>query len=180
MNNIDIKQRYWHAVYVSSRQEKKVMEQLQLKEVEAYVPLVKTLRQWSDRKKMVEFPLINGYVFLNISRLEHELIYDVRGIVNFVRTEEKIAVIRENEIDRLKQLVSLGYQIEAEAIGRTYREGDKVRINSGVMAGVEGYVVDRGNGKNMEVLLESIGQCIRIKLPQEAFSMIEETALVLA
>jgi transcription antitermination factor NusG len=55
----------WHAVYVSSRTEKKINDLLNNKGIEAYVPVVKTMRQWSDRKKMVEMPLLNGYVFVN-------------------------------------------------------------------------------------------------------------------
>ena len=54
----------WHAIYVASRQEKKVLEALLNKKIEAYLPLIKTLRQWSDRKKLVEFPLMPGYVFV--------------------------------------------------------------------------------------------------------------------
>ena len=54
----------WHAVYVSSRTEKKITDLLNNKGIEAYVPIIKTMRQWSDRKKMVELPLLNGYVFL--------------------------------------------------------------------------------------------------------------------
>ena len=165
--------KYWHAVYVSSRQEKKVAEQLFARGIEAYAPLIKRMRQWSDRKKMVEFPLINGYVFVNVHPLEYEIIYDTNGIVNFVRADGKIAVIREIEIERLKQLVNLGYQIEAESISRKYKEGDKVKITSGALMGIEGYVVDSSLGKNIEVLLESIGQCIRVKMPKEAFSLLE-------
>jgi transcription antitermination factor NusG len=59
--------KYWHAIYVSSRAEKKVCENLSNKNIEAYVPVVKTIRQWSDRKKKIELPLISGYVFVRIS-----------------------------------------------------------------------------------------------------------------
>jgi transcription antitermination factor NusG len=72
------------------------------------------MRQWSDRKKMVEFPLINGYVFVNISALEIDKTLQTKGIVNFVRESGKVAVIREEEMNRLKQLVDLGYQIESD------------------------------------------------------------------
>jgi len=165
--------RYWHAIYVSSRQEKKVYEALILKGLESYLPLVKTMRQWSDRKKMVEMPLINGYVFLNVATTDYQSVYDTFGVVNFVRSEGKIAKIRAIEIERLKQLVDLGYQLEAESISRKYKEGDKVKITSGALMGIEGFVVSSNSGKNIEVLLESIGQCIRVKLPKEAFSLIE-------
>lgn len=155
----------WHALYVSSRSEKKVAETLLSKKVEAYVPLVKTMRQWSDRKKSVELPLLNGYVFVNISPAQNELVMQTKGVVNFVRSEGKIALIRDYEIDRLKQLVALGYHLEAGGMRREYREGDKVKISSGVLKGIEGYVVDGSEHKQIEVLLESIGQCILVKLP---------------
>ena len=90
-----------------------------------------------------------------------------RGVVNYVRSEGKIALIREIEIDRLKQLVELGYQMEVTGITKKYKEGDKVKISSGVLKGIEGYVVGAGDNKQIEMLLESIGQCIRVKLPNE-------------
>lgn len=160
-------EKFWHAIYVSSRTEKKISESLLSKNIEAYVPIVKTMRQWSDRKKMVELPLMNGYVFVKISEKEKDVVAQTRGVVNFVRSEGRIAVIREFEINRLKQLVELGYQLEAESISKTYKKGDKVKISSGALKGIEGYVVEGKDSRFIEVLLESIGQCIRVKLPQE-------------
>ena len=164
---INSKIKNWHAVYVSSRTEKKITELLNSKGIEAYVPIVKTMRQWSDRKKMVEMPLLNGYVFVYINSTEKDKVLQTRGVVNYVRSEGKIALIREVEIDRLKQLVQLGYHMEVTGINKKYKEGDKVKISSGVLKGIEGYVVDANENKQIEVLLESIGQCIRVRLPNE-------------
>jgi transcription antitermination factor NusG len=160
-------EKHWHAIYVKSRTEKKVAEELNSKGVEAYAPLVKTMRQWSDRKKMVEFPLLNGYVFVHINEKEHDEVLQTRGVVSYVRSEGKKARIRQVEIDRLKQLVELGYQLEARGIDKNYVPGDRIKINSGVLKGLEGYV--SGNRENgvIEVLLESIGQCIKVTLPRE-------------
>jgi len=160
-------ERSWNALYVNSRSEKKTGENLQAKNIEVYVPLIKTMRQWSDRKKMVELPLMNGYVFVNITPKENDTVIQTKGVVNFVRSGGKIAVIRQVEIDRLKQLIELGYQMEAGVIGKNYKEGDKVKISSGALKGVEGYVVESKENRHIEVLLESIGQCIRVKLPRE-------------
>ncbi len=156
----------WHAVYVNSRAEKKTAESLQLKHIEAYVPLIKTMRQWSDRKKMVELPLLNGYVFVKIPTLQQELVLQTRGVVAFVKSEGKVATIREIEIERLKQLVELGYQLEATAINRQYKEGDRIRITSGPLKNLEGFVTQSKESRFIEVLLESIGQCITVKLPE--------------
>jgi transcription antitermination factor NusG len=64
-------------------------------------------------------------------------------------------------------LVELGYQLEAGAITKNYKEGDKVKISSGALKGIEGYVLDSKEDRQIEVLLESIGQCIRVRLPKE-------------
>lgn len=157
----------WHALYVASRQEKKVFEKLQKKSIEAYLPILKTMRQWSDRKKMVEVPLLNGYIFVRISSLENDKTIQTPGVVNFVRAEGKIAKVREVEIDRLKQLIELGYQMEANGVKRTYKEGDKIKITSGALKNIEGFVVENKEGRYIDVLLESIGQSIRVKLPEE-------------
>jgi transcription antitermination factor NusG len=162
----------WYAIYVSSRAEKKIGETLQSKGIEAYVPLVKTMRQWSDRKKIVEIPLLNGYVFVKINQHQSDNVLQIKGVVNFVKIEGKTALIREEEIGRLRQLVELGYQLEAGGISKSYNPGDKVRINSGALCGLEGYVIDTSSGKNLEVLLESIGQCIRVRLPKDIFNLV--------
>lgn len=160
-------QRRWHALYVSSRAEKKVLELLNSKGIRAYLPVVKTMRQWSDRKKLVEFPLLNGYIFVNITSSENDKVLQTRGIVNFVRADGKIAIVRQVEIDRLKQLVELGYQLEINNLKRNYCEGDKIKITSGALKNIEGYVLENKEGRFIEVLLESIGQSIKVKLPEE-------------
>jgi len=158
---------HWCAVYVNSRSEKKVAESLLQKHLEAYVPLVKTMRQWSDRKKLVELPLLNGYVFVKILPAQMDMVLQTRGVVAFVKSEGKVAVVREVEIARLRQLVELGYQMEVVGVNRNYRAGDKVKITSGALRGMEGVVHNQQGSKVIEILIESIGQCIRVKLPQD-------------
>jgi transcription antitermination factor NusG len=165
----------WHAIYVKSRTEKKVGETLTEKRIENYVPLIKTMRQWSDRKKMVTLPLLNGYVFVSILPVDQEKVLQTKGVVNFVRQEGKIAVVRAIEINRLRQLVELGYDLEAGAIARIYKEGDKIKIRAGSLKGIEGYVIENRGEKKIEVLLQSIGQCIRVRLPKELLSTIERS-----
>ncbi len=175
MQNAELKiqsSRNWHALYVASRQEKNAARLLTEKGIEAYAPVVKTMRQWSDRKKMVELPLLNGYVFVNLFPAENEKTLQTKGVINFVRSEGKIAIVRDIEIERLKQLVELGYQMEAVGLKHKYKAGEKVKITSGALKNIEGFVVENKEGKFIDVLLESIGQSIRVKLPQEILILI--------
>ncbi len=158
----------WKALYVASRSEKKVSETLLGKNIEAYAPVVKTMRQWSDRKKMVEMPLLNGYVFVRTATLaENDQVLQTKGVVSFVKWEGKIALIRDEEIARLKQLVELGYHLEASPTNKVYKAGDKIKIAAGALKGLEGYIVKAGENKLLEIVLESIGHTIKVKLPKE-------------
>lgn len=156
----------WHALYVNSRAEKKVAELLTAKGIEAYVPLQKIMKQWSDRKKMVEVPLLNGYVFVNIDPSGVEKSLQTRCVVNFVKNNGTIGIVQDVEIARLKQLIELGYVIEVNRTATAYKEGDKIRITSGPLKSIEGYVMENKEGRFVDVLLEGIGQSIRVKLPE--------------
>ncbi len=160
-------QRQWHAIYVKSRTEKKVTRDLDARNIEAYIPLIKTMRQWSDRKKLVELPLLSGYVFVRTDLQQNDKVAQTPGVVGFIKSEGKIAVIRDAEINQLKQLVDLGYHLEANPVEREYKKGDKVKITSGVLKGIEGYVIESKENRQIEVILENIGQSIKVRLPKE-------------
>jgi len=167
IQNSNVQQKNWHAIYVKSRSEKKVMQTLIQKGIEAYVPLSKTMRQWSDRKKLVEFPLINGYVFVHIQPIENEKTLHTNGVVNFVRLNGKIALIRESEIERLKQLIELGYQLESDSDNSTFEIGEKVKITSGPLKNLEGQILNKSDEKIFLLELETIGKSIKVKLPKD-------------
>ena len=157
----------WHAVYVNSRAEKKVYAALVSRKLDAYLPIVKTMRQWSDRKKLVQVPLFSGYVFVSITAAEYDRVLETPGVVSYVRSEGKVARIRDEEIARLRELVDLGYQIEARPAKKNLKTGTKVRIGSGVLKGIEGFVVGTGDQRRVELLLESIGHTLIVRLPEE-------------
>jgi transcription antitermination factor NusG len=54
----------WLVFYTKSRNEKSAYKNLKKFGFEPYLPLQKVLRQWSDRKKKVELPLFNSYIFV--------------------------------------------------------------------------------------------------------------------
>lgn len=170
----NIEQQQWYALYVNSRAEKKVMEGLLKKNIEAYVPLVKNIKQWSDRKKMVEEPLFTGYVFVKINALKNQEVLQTKGVVNFVRHLGQMASIRDIEIDRLKQIVNLGYHIETNFNTQEYKLGDRVKIHSGPLKGIEGFVLENNQERFIELVLEGIGQNIKVKLKEELLELVHE------
>ena len=74
----------WYAIYTHSRAEKRVSDRLTEAGIETFLPLQKTLRQWSDRKKLVEKPLISSYVFVKVVPREFFTVRKTDGVVKFI------------------------------------------------------------------------------------------------
>jgi transcription antitermination factor NusG len=156
----------WHAVYVKSRAEKKALSDLQAKDIEAFLPLQKKLRQWSDRKKWVDMPLIPGYLFVKVSRKEYDLALQSNHIVTYVRFEGSAAVIPERQIDYLKLLLkqdNLNIEITREQL----EPGQTIEVIAGPLIGLRGKLIKR-NGKNtVAIELENIGHSALIEISVE-------------
>ena len=102
----------WKVVYVLPRSEKKVGRILEERGIENYVPIKREKRQWSDRMKWVELPLINGYVFVRPEALQRDEVLQVSGVLHYVRYNGADAVIRDIEMETLKSIASKGYFVE--------------------------------------------------------------------
>jgi transcription antitermination factor NusG len=147
---------FWHAVYVKSRAEKKANEELLQKQIETFLPLQRKLRQWSDRKKWVEMPLISGYLFVKVSRKEYESVLQVNNVVSYVRFEGVAAIIPERQIDYLKLLLKQE-NIDIEITQEKLAPGQMIEVIAGPLIGVQGKLV-RIHGKNkVAIELENIG-----------------------
>src|SRR5690606_40964625 len=92
----------WYALYTKPRNEKKVADGLAKLGIEVYCPMVIQVRQWSDRKKKVELPLIPSYVFVRLEEKERERVFEVPGIVRYLYWLGKPAVITDVEIKTLQ------------------------------------------------------------------------------
>ncbi len=132
----------WLVIYTTPRAEKKVNERLEEQGIETYLPLYKTIRQWSDRKKKVELPLFSSYVFVHVSVKERLQVLETDGVVRFLYYLKKPAVVRPKEIDAIKLFLH-----ETEGLKIKVEVGQKVEIASGPMEGVYGEVIRIGKEK---------------------------------
>ncbi len=153
----------WHAVYVKSRTEKKAQTELQFKEIETFLPLQRKLRQWSDRKKWVEMPLISGYLFVKICRKEYDSVLQSDYVVSYVRFEGVAAVIPENQIEYLKLMLKQD-NLDIEILHETFAPGQMIDVVAGPLIGLRGKLV-RIKGKNkVAVELEQLGYAVLVEI----------------
>lgn len=159
----------WFAIYVKSRNEKKVFKQLEDIGVESFLPLITRLKQWSDRKKKVEEPLFRSYVFLRHNlkdRKEYYKIMNIQGVVCFVTIEKKPVPIPENQITAIKEYLN---DIELQGLNTDdFKEGQLVRIKSGQMRDLIGRFVQTKGKHNIIIIIEieAVGQSLPITVPR--------------
>lgn len=154
----------WHVIYTKPKNEKKVADRLQQIGVDVYCPLVTVVKQWSDRKKKVQMPLFNSYVFVSISEKEREIVFQVPGVVRYLFWLGKPAIVREEEIATLKEglretLVS--YEV------RGIKVGDVLPIPSGPFHGKEG-IIKQISKNSLQLVLTELGVLITLNREDKA------------
>lgn len=143
----------WFVIYTKSRNEKKVAELLQKNGVEVFCPLVKLKKNWSDRTKIVETPLFNSYVFVNLSEKDRNVVFNVPGVIRYLFWLKKPAIARDSEIESLK--TALHETMDSFTI-ENYQIGVTVKISEGVFKGLDGVIEKQSNNK-LHVILENVG-----------------------
>ncbi len=164
MNLIDTSNANWYAIYVKSRHEFHVFERLSRSNIDAFLPTVERLSRWKDRKKIVNFPLFPGYLFVHISKSYNNIltVLKTNGVVRFLgispRNPEHIP---EEQITSLKRL------LENKACLDTYpylKEGQRVKIKRGPLAGVEGILIEKLEQHMLVLCVDIIQQGVSLKI----------------
>lgn len=158
--------KFWHVIYVASRQEKKVFERLIQRQIHGYLPLINVLKQWSDRKKKVEEPLFRGYVFVHIDAAQRDMVLQIPGVVKFIRYNGKDAVIPPKEIEILQQLIEVGYHVSAYTPSETYSKGTYVQIMEGPLKGRQAVISDVSGQKYVLMVFTDTELSVTIKMDQ--------------
>jgi transcriptional antiterminator RfaH len=150
----------WYPIYTKSRFEKKTVLELERKGITCYLPLMKVAKQWSDRKKIVEEPLLKSYLFVYISAKEYQEILITKGFSRFIYFSNKIAHIPEKQLNDLRLL--LANADELEVLEYNISLGEKVLIKAGPFKGIIGELVSFKNKKILVLRIENLGFSITI------------------
>ncbi len=156
----------WYALYTNPRAEKKVDKELTIRGFDSYLPLLKTLKQWSDRKKKIEIPLFNSYVFVRTElKKNYYSILEIQGIVKFIKFGKEINPIRDEQIDQIKLLLSNFDDIEIN--NENIDVKDAVEIIAGPLTGLKGIAIENQGNKNFAIEIEQIGCFMKVNIPKQ-------------
>ena len=140
----------WYVIYTKPKWEKKVAEQLAEAGIDCYCPLITQIRQWSDRKKKVEVPLFNSYVFVQLDESERNSVFQSAGVVRYLFWLGKPAIVRHEEIEVIKKWINTSDA--ADIMVDRYKIGDAIQLESGPFSAQKAIVQEVTNTHYVLVL----------------------------
>jgi transcriptional antiterminator RfaH len=154
----------WFAIYTRPRAEKLVYQRLIEQNIETFLPLQRTYRIWSDRKKLVERPLLSSYIFVKTNSRHFPKVYQTNGVVKFVSFEGQPVSIPQKQIDNLRLLIDSDADIEVSS--EKFDTGDSVEVINGSLIGLTGELIKIGTKNRVIVRIDKLDQNLILKIPK--------------
>jgi transcription antitermination factor NusG len=153
----------WYGLQTRARHEKIVVERLRDRGVTTFLPLVTEVHRWSDRQKTVEMPLFGCYVFARClpNRSERLRLLRVEGVFGLVGARGEGTPIPDEQIDAVRALVEGEIPWSAHPF---LKIGQRVRIRSGALNGMEGILVSRNGDRSLVISVEAIQRSLAVRV----------------
>jgi transcription termination/antitermination protein NusG len=153
----------WYGLQTRPRHEKIVAHRLEEKGVTTFLPLVTEVHRWSDRKKTVQVPLFGCYVFAKFmpNRLERLRVLRVDGVFGLVGAKGEGTPIPDEQIGAVRNLVETQLPWSSHPF---LKIGQRVRIRSGVLDGLEGILVSRSGDRSLVISIDAIQRSLAVRV----------------
>jgi len=153
----------WYAIRTRSRHEKVASRELHSQGIPVFLPLVTSVRQWSDRRQEVETPLFPGYAFVKVAYMSSERLRVMRaaGVVGFVGPNPASSSIPEEQIESIRTVLLGRVPVKEYPF---LQLGQKIRVRSGSFSGVEGILVSVKGSRTLVISVEPIQRSLCIGL----------------
>jgi transcription antitermination factor NusG len=153
----------WYGLQTRPRHEKIVAQRLEERGVTTFLPLVTEVHRWSDRKKSVQMPLFSCYVFAKFvpNRADRLRVLRVDGVFGLVGARGEGAPIPDQQIDAVRSLVEGQLSWSCHPF---LKIGQRVRIRSGALDGLEGILVSRNGDRTLVISVDAIQRSLAVRV----------------
>lgn len=163
--------RKWFAVFTIPQNEKSAVKHLNMREIESFLPTYRSVRLWKNRQKVqIDLPLFPTYIFVHINSYERTRVLQSPGVVQILGGCKGPLPLPDSEIEFLRSGVCRG-KIEP------YRElvvGDRVRIRSGAMQGVQGVLVRKNDSFRFVLTVALLNQHAAVEVAADELESIRD------
>src|ERR1700704_3492636 len=153
--------RHWHVLYTRHQHEKPVARILSSKGHEVFLPLYAVTHRWQDRTKQLCLPLFPCYVFIRGGMDSQLQVISTPGVFTIVGWAGHPATVLDGQIEGIRQMVESTFRIEPYPY---LTSGDRVRVRSGTLQGLEGILVRKKNLIKLIISLEMLGRSVAVEI----------------
>lgn len=173
---LDLHDPKWFVLFVRSNQEKKTAERLDQCEVEHFLPCCRSVRQWKDRRVTLQMPLFPGYLFVRLPFLERAKVLTMPNVVSLVGGRNSPSVVSDEEIDWIKRGIAHGNAMPHASLA----VGERVRIVSGALTGMEGTLLRHQNNTRVVICLDSISRSFVVEVDLAAVESLASSSATMS
>ncbi len=157
----------WYVAHTRPRCEKKLTDYCGRQGFKFTLPLYKSVKKYRGKTEVFLKPLFPGYVFLQLLKRQRQPVYQSDYVANLLEPPDQREF--QQQLDDI--LAALDTELEVR-LAPTITAGVKVRIKSGPLQGIEGWVESRRGMTEVQLRLDFIGQAAAVKMSAEILELI--------
>ncbi len=157
---------HWYAAYTFANHEKGVVQQLERRSVECFLPLYESVRRWKDRRVRLQLPLFPGYVFVRLALCDRLQVLEVPSVVRLVGFDRRPTPLPVEEIETIRTCRARGRLMAPHSY---VRRGQHVRVLNGPLEGLTGIVLRQKNRTRFVISLELLMRSVAVEIDSADF-----------
>ena len=149
----------WYVAHTRPRCEKKLAEYCERQGFIVTLPCYRSVKKYNRKTAVFEKPLFPNYVFLRLELPQRQKVFQSDYVANLLEvTDQELFQRQLGDI-----LLSLETETEV-LLAPQITAGSRVKITSGPLRGLEGYVENRSGVTYVNLRLDFIGQAVAVKV----------------
>ena len=153
----------WYALHTRARHERVVESRLREQGMEIFLPIVREVHRWSDRKKKVEVPLFGCYVFVRcaLNEKDRTMVHRVDSVLGFVGVRGVGLPIPDEQIESIRTVLEQATPWRSHPF---LKAGQRVRVRGGALDGVEGVFLSENGDHSLVISVDVIQRSMAVRI----------------
>jgi len=153
----------WYIIYTSPRKEKKISDELSERDITCFLPLIRSVRKWHDRKKVIYLPAFPSYIFVYLNKFqEYRMVSEMEGVLSYVKFGKSHAIVKQQLIDEIRMAINQDNVIVSAAY---FEAGEKLVIQEGPLTGLHCEMIKSDGKDKILVRIQLLNRNILLDVP---------------
>jgi transcriptional antiterminator RfaH len=157
----------WYVVHTRPRCEKKLVQFCQREQIATTLPCIKRVHKYHGKTATFWSPLFPGYVFVQITREQRQKIYQSDYAANLLEVFDQVQF--EQQLTDILRAVDAEMDVQ---LAPQILPGCHVRIKSGPLRGVMGWVEKRSGMVQVMLRLDFISQAAAVAIDADELELV--------